>query len=271
MQVNDFVLHNTGGYHVAHGTAWHEDGVTYLVEHQPGDAATARAALTRLRDYQATLPPEMRQYQQAYAWMQGRNPQDAIWAAKYNNPGFISGAAAGDGEVFLWARREIAGLDDDFAVMDHETGHNVDDGQLPGPFHSYDRMWQEAAKRDFAERHVTSFVPTPKTTHEHHITLGPQGGTGYPYGVTDYGKSSDREDFAEALRLYRAGPIGTGVFHGQDSDEPVWFRDLFPVRAAIFDRIFPAYGQEQLLQIRDVRALESPRQRRGAARSLGRA
>jgi len=63
-----------------------------------------------------------------------------------------------------------------------------------------------------------------------------------------------REDFAESVMMYLAGPLATGFpMSGVDAlteeDVPIYFRDFFPHRAAELDRRFPAYAERQRQQI----------------------
>lgn len=82
--------------------------------------------------------------------------------------------------------------------------------------------------RDFQESHgghaITTELDTSKT---------------FPAGVTTYGKSAIGEDFAESVRLYLRDAIGTGWFGSNQFVKMVYFRDLFPARASVLDRLFP--------------------------------
>ena len=75
--------------------------------------------------------------------------------------------------------------------------------------------------------------------------MEPDAGRGFPNGVTKYGKSSVKEDFAESMELYWRGILGTARRKSDGKLEFVYFRDLFPERAAILDKLFPAFAQKQ--------------------------
>lgn len=85
----------------------------------------------------------------------------------------------------------------------------------------------------------------------------------FPKGVTAYGTADQIEDYAESIMLYLAGIMGTATFRGNDLDEPVWFRDLFPERAAVLDQLFPDFARRQRALIEQIR--QRPVFRRWAA------
>jgi hypothetical protein len=51
------------------------------------------------------------------------------------------------------------------------------------------------------------------------------------------------------MRLYLFGAIGRGRMPGEDRERFIWFRDLFPERAAILDALFPSFSSQQLKEI----------------------
>jgi hypothetical protein len=85
----------------------------------------------------------------------------------------------------------------------------------------------------------------------------PEEGARYPDGVTPYATSSVREDWAEAAEFYfgtdAGGALGTGRLASSGRTVPIWFRDLFPARAAVLDQYFPEFAAQQLAEIRRIR------------------
>lgn len=48
------------------------------------------------------------------------------------------------------------------------------------------------------------------------------------------------------MKLYLAGPIGSGKLHQGGPMTAIYFRDLWPTRAALFDRLFPDVAKQQI-------------------------
>jgi len=123
---------------------------------------------------------------------------------------------------------------------------------------------------------MSSFQPMPHIISirmaealPYHGRQGPNPANRVQRGVTSYGRSTVGEDYAEAQALYRMGIVGYAIRPGGSGYEPVWFRDIFPERAAIFDEIYPTFAAEQLAQIareRRPRRTRAPRTR--AARAV---
>ena len=237
-----------GEYRVANGTAWRDaDGVSYLVEHGEFEygAQWVTEAVDRMRDAHRQIPAAARA-NKSYSWLLDRNPSDAYWEAQYRTPGFRSWATAGDGDIRLWSRTLYGGDSGDHFVslLRHETGHNLDDQVGRFNIGSESPAWKSAVSDDAAGAprvtNLFEFVPG------HPIVQTPDPTKSFPNGVTTYGKSSTGEDFAEAIRLYTAsGPVGKGGLAGFDAPVDVYFRDMFPHRAAILDAIFPDLAKVQ--------------------------
>jgi hypothetical protein len=127
--------------------------------------------------------------------------------------------------------------------MNHEYGHNVEwffggTGMVSGIGNSPN--WESAATQDFKKTPQGRFVGAHGATGHRTITREPDHARQWPYGVTQYGKSTPHEDFAESMRLYMLlEPIGTL------DGKPVWFRDIFPHRAALLDTYLPGFAEIQ--------------------------
>ena len=240
---------NIENYHVEHGVIHRINGTSYLVEttgpnHSPEHIALVVSDFKSIHD----SLPEADKYQKAYSWLRKANPDDAYWQKKFKNPNHISIANAGDQVVHVFGQRSQGDLPKQYeGSLKHEYGHNVDDiygknilGQRDV---SSSTAWSDAALKDNAgNKNVKDFQEFgywghPIQVHEDH-------GRDYPYGVSQYGKSSSGEDFAEAVRQYFAGRLGRGTINGKMLDN-VYFRDLFPHRAEILDKIFPELAKEQ--------------------------
>lgn len=246
------------GYLVRHGRAFRIDGVSYLVETSSAEltgAESARVAavlanLRRLHD----ATPEASSYNHSYAWVNGANPEDAFWAQQYGMPGFTSGASGGAGTVTFWSRLNVRVLSEH--TFRHETGHNVDQeyAQSLG-LGSDSAAWRAAVARDAQQpQRVSGFV---QTGGNHQIAAEPGAGAKLPEGVSTYGQSSYDEDFAESFEMYTRGIIGRGEIDG--ATVGVYFRDLYPERAALLDKLFPDFARAQLDEIIGRRGVPAPK------------
>jgi hypothetical protein len=237
--VRDFEIAN--GYKIKSGKAYRIDGITYIVE--DGTPISDERVLREFRSVHGMLPGAT-DIQQGYAWLAGANPADSYWAERYRMPNFRSFATAGDGAVRIWDRvRSPFGPDSYRNELKHEFGHNVSAAAQSQGLHDRSDAWDEAARQDTRAARPTDF----KFEHfGHPINLTPNRDRPWPYGVTSYGTSSPGEDYAESVDLYLSGKIGMGRLTPGGPLVPIYFRDLFPARARILDRIFPAIGRAQL-------------------------
>ncbi len=263
------VSHNAlGDYWVRHGTAWRDaDGAAYLVEHGELEfgASWVSKAVTDMRSAHAEIYGAAK-YNKSYAWLLDRNPADAHWAKEYNIPNFRSAATAANGNISLWSRTTYPNLD--VGLIRHETGHNIDDAIGRKSSGAESQAWADANAADAA---TTRYILLNTTVPGHQINEFPRAGKNYPHGVTEYGKSSPLEDFAESVRLYQSGPVADG--HPADLNMPevkdVYFREIFPNRAAILDGLFPdiAAAQKAAISARGIVAHEAGAAKRAAART----
>lgn len=261
------------GYTIENATNWKRDGVDYTVEHPdtPEGRASARLMRDRLIAYQDSLAPDARGYQKAYYAMVGANPNDAEMAEKYGLTDFWSAASAGDGEVAIWQTDRLLSADRDRLkrYLDHELGHNIEEG-VPPRLRSTSPAWQQAARSDRPGAQLRRFVPNGEGPSAD-IRGTPDASRPVPRGVTNYGTSDIHEDFAEAISLYFTGQVGEGIFRdaeGEDAWVPIWFRDLFPERAAVLDQIFPQSAAAQLAEIARLRPTSRQGLTAAAARHL---
>lgn len=256
-QVKNVQLENAN-YQVGNATAWRRDGITYLIEHPDhlGGRLEAQRIMEELESFHASLPAEASPYQDKYFIVQGDNPLDAAWATFYDIPDFTSAATAGEGEITVWNSSVYMAPGSGWPIMlDHETGHNVSDGNKWRNLHAQGPAWHQAVSMDYPGGMLapgSTFKQGPGKAEG--LRLVPDPSRPFPNGVTEYGTSSDMEDYAEAIALYFQGFIGEGVLKGKRASEPLWFRDLFPQRAAIFDQIFPQFAARQQARIAQVRS-----------------
>lgn len=234
------------GYTVTNGIAYRRNGRSYLVELKPGETAgTAKqrgdATAAMLESVLNFAPDDKAALQRGLALLQGPNPADSYWAAKYNMPGFHSEATGAFGGTTIWS-----GQDPKPTTLAHEFGHTVDSqgfgveqwlSQADGPVvPGQEISWKEAQQRDrlvssrFAKTFKESSGLNPSATYNYVKPITPDSG-----GVTEYGAVDPREDFAESVRLWmkdrREGGIGTLTGTG----DKVRFSDLFPERAKVLD------------------------------------
>jgi len=232
-------------YVVAHGTAWRFNGVSYLIEHGPDEFAApwVSRALADLRAAHDTIPAAARA-NKSYAVLQGPSKANSYWARRFNNPSHRSAMTAGGGHVTIYdftPNRSVVSV----RLLRHETGHNLDDLVGRRSAGSESLAWGRAAHADVAVANGIEF-----TSLNFDRTFVSGAGRGFPAGVTDYGRSSAGEDWAESVMLYQLGPIAKGrLGPGGGEIVDLYFRDIYPNRAAILDELFPDLAATQRAQI----------------------
>lgn len=238
-------LELNGGYLLKSGKAYRIDGITYLVE--DGTTQTPDRIVEGFRYVHRGLPPEADQYQQGYAWLAGRNPADAYWEKKYKIADFESLATAGDGAVRIWGRAgALSGPMAHRESLMHEFGHNVSHAVEDRDLHDHSARWTGAARADAGVRRPTDVAFSgPMAFRLRSVNFQHRTDRPYPNGVSEYGTSSPAEDYAESMAFYLADEIGTGRLAPGDDEVPIYFRDLFPARAKIFDQVFPEIAKRQ--------------------------
>lgn len=237
----------SGGYHVAHGRLIRRNGISYLIEDGPDVMADEVA--DHLESIHRGLPGGDK-YLRAYAWMQGNSPDDDYWKKRFGNPDHVGAASSGDGIMRFWKPGVRTGFEGTRRLANHEFGHNVDSVDArPQGIGSKSQTWQARVERD-------SHVPFPIGWQWDGVRMPPSKTRGASsrevvWGVSDYGKSSWGEDFAESTDMYLRGPIGTAP-QGMGGRVHVYFRDLFPGRTQILDLLFPdiAEKQKELIRLR---------------------
>lgn len=248
------IRQSVGNYVIKHATVVRKGDTVYLVEHPEGEKPDPRI-IKEFQEFHESLPPEVRKFQRSYGWMTGKNPADEFWAKQYNMQAPEDGAGfslamAGDGQTTVWGSVARAEKMDGPAKMHwalrHEGGHSVDDQAKR--FASRETAWRKAMQeRDTSGEFLHEVRLSPRGPGQHPLTLDPNYRERVPWGVTEYGKKDVREDYAESLDLYLSGPIGTHVVQGRRV--PLYFRDIWPKRAAVFDGLFPQFAEEQKSKI----------------------
>ncbi len=150
-----------------------------------------------LKDIIDRLPEKLRLQLKEVVLLDGFDPTDVVAKYKYrgfeNSPFFSAGAS--DGSIITLIPTVF-----DFGTLVHEIGHNIDStlgSQDSGWWTNSESEWSNAKKADMELSGEES--------------------------VTEYGKQSLREDFAESLKLYI-----------KDAED---FRKKFPNRARILEEI----------------------------------
>jgi len=243
------------GYKMDHAMVYKRNGVAYLVDTDTG--LPDQTIVDQFEDFHATLPKGGEQFQKSYAWLWGKNPKDPEWGRDYEIANFVSLATGGNGSMTIWGRRKTPyGPSAIVDSLNHEFGHNVDSGvRQSGPsagLSSSGFLWKTANSSD-VKTNKSRLAALGKITYSGHfggasehykVTPQTNASKPYPSGVTNYGKSSSDEDYAESMSMYLAGPIG---FYTLPSGQkiPVYFRDIFPHRAEILDKVFPKVAAKQ--------------------------
>ena len=263
LHVRDLTVPVGGGheYTVREGTIHRQGGVTYLIEHDHNKYdphGDAQKIYERLRAHQASLPRDAKAYQRSYAVYRQENPMDPEFIRRggFGHDWYSVGTAwDGHTQMWQWNRQSSEAGDQIPHILDHEFGHNVDH-QVPEELSSRSVNWEVAAMRDREPRlRVRSFEASS------HAVPGTQPlGKDYPgapfeHPVTGYGSTSPGEDYGDSVRMYLAGKLGTGRLVSSNSDRkvPIYFRDLFPERAAILDKVFPKVAEQQHAEIERAR------------------
>lgn len=251
--VRDFEI---DGYMVKEAELFRIDGVSYLVEKRSkkmyasdkgttGEMLTARSVVEQFQAVHKGLPGAD-DYQRGYAWLDGRNPADAYWEKKYQQPGFESLATAGDEGVRFWNRKyDIKGPLDHKSSADHEFGHNVSTAakrRVP-PLDDHSEAWEDAVAGETSKEPI-AWVPGD-LAWKRQIRFGRGSKGAAPKGCTEYGTSSEAENYAESMSLYLNGVIGTGQSRVNGPTINLYFRDIWPKRAALFDKLFPEVARKQ--------------------------
>jgi len=247
------------GYKMDHAMVYKRNGVAYLVDTDTG--LPDQTIVDQFEDFHATLPKGGEQFQKSYAWLWGKNPKDPEWGRDYEIANFVSLATGGNGSMTIWGRRKTPyGPSAIVDSLNHEFGHNVDSGvRQSGPsagLSSSGFLWKTANSSD-VKTNKSRLAALGKITYSGHfggasehykVTPQTNASKPYPSGVTNYGKSSSDEDYAESMSMYLAGPIG---FYTLPSGQkiPVYFRDIYPNRAQILDWVFPEVAKAQRAQV----------------------
>lgn len=251
--VRRFSPRDNPGYTIHEGTAWRRDGVTYIVEHDKDSLDAAVTVRNLMAAHHASLPAEGKKYQRGYIWAGGSNPQDAYWGQKYGIKDMTSVMSGGDGELVVWGSGFKEGTTQETlqSVMNHEYGHSVDTLARATRISS-SRDWLGAGESD-RRRSRRPFDWQPFVGQAAWLVSPPEKDSKYPNGINPYAQSDPMEDFGESMALYLQGPIGQGRVTPNGPVVQIWFRDLYPARAAVLDRLFPSVRAQQREQIASVR------------------
>jgi len=234
-------------YQVENGTVYKRNGIAYLIESDTG--RPDQRTVDEFEDFHNSLPEGGDAYQRSYAWLWGRNPADAQWAVRYNTNGFRSQATGGNSSVTMWGNRPGGlGPSSYRGSLAHEFGHNVSYSALGMALGSTSPRWKAAYKEDTeANAPFLKNLDAVKYQGEaalRKVTARKDPGKSHPEGITPYGKSNPEEDYAESMSMFLMGQIGTYTLpSGQEI--PVYFRDIFPHRAEILDKVFPKVAAKQ--------------------------
>lgn len=165
------------------------------------------------------------------------------------------GATGGRGQLTWWLRRPDA-IRDYQSTVDgtffHEMGHLIG-GNGGAPFEELP-AWERAIEADKQASKKSTWAAGRETMGNGSPVNQGQSGSTLTLGsksVTRYGETNLFEDWAESYRLWRTGIATTGKEEAilnvamrkpNGFLEPVslTFRDLFPNRAAIFERLYGA-------------------------------
>lgn len=126
------------------------------------------------------LPIELRGTLQRIDLVDWYNPDDAYWRKQYKN--FTSSwATGGNGTVTFYRNTKAeAAANDLLYTLSHECGHNLDRKHGGSGWLSEGKIWQDAMAADKKKSSLEA--------------------------VTEYGKNSPHEDFADSCMLYVSNP-----------------------------------------------------------------
>lgn len=171
------------------------DGMTFIFKH---GMKKAQQSLTpeQLATWYYDTPQTLREKsnQKAIAVVDRYNPQDPEWRERYKN--FKHSYMTGGEEITIY--RYDAEHDPDYfkESLRHEMGHGVDKSN---GWMSDEAEWKDAMQKD------------------------KDYSGGVADSVSDYGKNSNHEDFAESVKKYTGGTTA--------------FRTAFPNRAKILQKL----------------------------------
>jgi 8-oxo-dGTP pyrophosphatase MutT (NUDIX family) len=250
--VRNLTLRDQFSYTIEHGRAWRRNGVTYVAETGPRGQVSAgdQRALEQIRFERESLPVEADRFQRSYVLARQRDPNDAVMSRKYGIKDFRAYATTMLGDTIFWGRDERDPDNDPQLrpTVRHEFAHSVDHALGYGISDS--EAWHEAGRKDATHRtRIRDFVQdTPGTRRVLLATPANGAHGGYPLGVTDYGTASSEEDLGDSIDLYLRGQLGVGRI-GDGPIQPIYFRDIFPERAALLDRSFPSVAAKQHVEV----------------------
>ena len=162
----------------------------------------------------AALPEELRATLKEVYLCDFFNKDDAYWAKAYKRPGFYSFATGGLGTVRFFKNKG-----NDKKLVRYGMTNGCSETEIPSTLrhecgHNTDRVLSKISESDIWKK----AVEYDKTKN---------GGI---TAVTEYGKCSVAEDFADSVKLFIKAPEG--------------FKKKFPARYAIMRQIFPTYTNE---------------------------
>lgn len=275
--VRDLTLNHTMNndgvaYTIKRGKIQRRDGTVFITEFddsrgQSSSESVQDAYVQLVSNEHQAMPVEMRQSVKSYTTLLGRSPIDTDFEKYYGEDFIIDGQAtegAGNGGIILFNGDQPppAGGQRAFlqGLIPHEGAHVFDAS-------SGDVSESPGWKRAFLTPHrdIYDFTEKPRSKSLSPVNYNPDSDS-VNHGVTFYGTSSPMEDFAEAVRLYLDGRIGTGSFAPGGPVQDLWFRDMFPDRARILDRLFPSVAQQQIREITTQRRLRGEPWRLSVAR-----
>jgi SPP1 gp7 family putative phage head morphogenesis protein len=163
----------------------------YATEYKPGWAAIDSIS-EWIQD--GWFPDSLKKDTSGIYFSNQANKHDEYWAKRYNIPNFQSEATGGDGEIVIYHGEMLM-----HGSAAHEMAHNL------------------------ANR-IYGTVEPPRTSDFGKVALNTQS-------PTDYGNSSDAEDFAESMRLY------IRVHNGREDEEAKDFRENYGDRYRIMERL----------------------------------
>lgn len=167
-----------------HGMPKQEPMYTQKVDHMElhYNPATRRMAATLIAQYSRNrLPVELTMYTDRVYLSVGENIHNPHWERVFSTPGFKAGATGGDGAVVYYHAHEEYAVEHGFATLAHEMGHNL-------------------AKGIYGDTQPPASSPVGKLFSEWE-----KGYAGREPPVSDYGRHTVGESFAEAVKVRYTG------------------------------------------------------------------
>ena len=183
------------------------------------------------------------------AIVNGPCPLDGYYAVEHQRPGFTADATGGAGEIVFWSN---GSKPVQVHTLIHEYGHVLSEAVF-GPDNEDARAvteeepravrivrrfrenWNERADFDAAQQSAPGFSPNDLPVECLRRNGFPARPSTFPNGITEYGQTNLKEDFAESVALFLRDKLEGGLKNA--TGERVRFALAFPGRTDLLRRL----------------------------------